>query len=275
MKLTIGFSPCPNDTFILDAMLHGKIDCEGLVFDIVMEDVETLNRFALNSILDISKLSYHAYAYVSENYQLLLSGSALGSGCGPLLISKDEIPLSQVEYCVIGIPGKFTTANLLLSIAFPDALTKKEMIFSSIEKALLNGEIDAGAIIHENRFTYEKKGLRKIMDLGAYWEKNYAAPIPLGGIAIKRSVERNVQEKVNRVLRRSIEFALQDPAESLQYVLAHASEMDREIVQQHIDLYVNNFTIDLGEEGKHAVEKLYEIASGKKIIPSLHYPVFI
>ncbi|MFN0275418.1 MAG: menaquinone biosynthesis family protein [Chitinophagales bacterium] len=275
MKFTFGFSPCPNDTFIFDAIANHKIDLEGLEFDIILEDVETLNEMALHEQLDITKLSYHAFAYVSENYILLQAGSALGSGCGPLLISKDPIPESKLEYCVIGIPGKFTTANLLLSIAYPEAYTKKEMLFSEIENALLKEEIDAGVIIHENRFTYEKKGLRKIKDLGEYWETHYAAPIPLGAIAVKRNIDEDLLKKVSSVLRRSVAYAMQNTEQAMSYVKEHTQEMKEEVMQQHINLYVNDFTVHLGEKGREAVEKLFSVAMQKKIIPGVYKPLFV
>ncbi len=275
MKLTLAFSPCPNDAFIFDAIANKKIDLEGLEFDILLGDVETLNHWALHGRTDITKLSYHAYAYVSENYILLNSGSALGRGCGPLLISKDEIPKAKLEYCVIGIPGRLTTANLLLSLAFPSAITKKEMVFSEIEDALLHDEIDAGAIIHENRFTYEQKGLKKILDLGAYWEDNFHAPIPLGAIAVKRELDAALQKKIDRIIRRSLEHAFSDPAGTMPYVRMHAQAMEETVMQQHIALYVNDFSLDLGVEGKEAVKKLYAEALNKNIIKPLHEPIFL
>lgn len=275
MKLSIGFSPCPNDTFIFDALIHHKIDTEGIEFNVHLEDVETLNHFAMQEKLDITKLSFHAYAFASENYLLLSSGSALGKGCGPLLISKDEIAEQKVQYCVIGIPGRFTTANLLLNIAYPDAMTKKELLFSEIEDALLNDEIDAGVIIHENRFTYQNKGLKKITDLGEFWEQNYHAHIPLGGIAIKRSIDVRIQQKINTLIRKSIEYAFQNPDSSKTYVKINAQEMEEHIIQQHINLYVNNFSIELGDEGKKSIALLYQAAGEKKCIPPLTYPIFI
>ncbi len=275
MKLSLGYSPCPNDTFIFDALVHNKIDTEGLEFEIIAADVETLNNYAFHEELDISKLSYHAYAFVSKNYQLLTSGSALGRGVGPLLISKDEIPRSKIEFCLIGIPGKLTTANFLLSLAFPEAFTKKEMIFSEIENALLNDAIDIGLIIHENRFTYAQKGLKKIIDLGEWWENKFALPIPLGGISARRKFDEPLKQKINRVLKKSIEFALNDPEQTMDYVKANAQEMDETVMRKHIELYVNKFTIDLGSEGKNAVEKMYEIGMEKKIISSMHYPLFL
>ena len=275
MNLSIAYSPCPNDTFIFDALAHQKIDTEGLTFDIIPGDVETLNREAMDGKYDITKLSYHAFAYMSNQYQLLTAGSALGRGCGPLMISKDEIPRSKIEFCLIGIPGRLTTANFLMTLAFPEAATKKEMVFNEIENALLNDAIDIGLIIHENRFTYIHKGLKKIIDLGEWWEKKYQLPIPLGGIVTRRDFEPELQLKINRVVKRSVEFALANPAQTMQYVRDHAQEMDEQVMQQHIALYVNDFSVDLGEEGKAAINALYEVAAEKKIIPGMHYPLFV
>lgn len=275
MNLSIAYSPCPNDTFIFDALAHQKIDTEGLTFDIIHGDVETLNREAMDGKYDITKLSYHAFAYMSNQYQLLTAGSALGRGCGPLMISKDEIPRSKIEFCLIGIPGRLTTANFLMTLAFPEAATKKEMVFNEIENALLNDAIDIGLIIHENRFTYIHKGLKKIIDLGEWWEKKYQLPIPLGGIVTRRDFEPALQLKINRVVKRSVEFALANPAQTMQYVRDHAQEMDEQVMQQHIALYVNDFSVDLGEEGKAAITALYEVAAEKKIIPGMHYPLFV
>lgn len=275
MKLTLAYSPCPNDTFIFDALAHQKIDTEGLTFEIIHDDVESLNRNALEGNYDITKLSYHAYAYVSANYQLLTAGSALGRGCGPLMISKDDIPRSKIEFCLIGIPGKLTTANFLLSMAFPEAATKKEMVFNTIEDGLLNEAIDIGLIIHENRFTYLHKGLKKIIDLGEWWEQKYQLPIPLGGIVTRRNFDQDLKSKINRVLKRSVEYALANPAQTMDYVRAHAQEMEEAVMQQHIHLYVNDFSVDLGEEGKAAIEALYAVAGDKKIIPNMYYPIFV
>jgi 1,4-dihydroxy-6-naphthoate synthase len=275
MKLSIAYSPCPNDTFIFDALAHGKIDTEGLEFEIQHDDVESLNKHALDDTYDITKLSYHAYAYVSGSYQLLTAGSALGRGCGPLMISKDEIPRSKIEFCLIGIPGKLTTANFLMTLAFPEAATKKEMVFNEIEQALLNDAIDIGLIIHENRFTYIHKGLKKIIDLGEWWEKKYQLPIPLGGIVSRRSFDNELKLKINRVVKRSVEYALANPEQTMPYVRAHAQEMESAVMQQHIELYVNDFTVDLGEEGRSAITELYAVAADKKIIPGMHYPLFV
>ena len=213
MKLTLGFSPCPNDTFIFDALIHHKIDTEGLEFEVFYDDVETLNQKAFRGDLDITKLSYHAFAYVADRYVLLDAGSALGFGVGPLLISKREMPVAELDNAKhkIGIPGKYTTANFLLGLALPNATNKQEMVFSEIEDALLDEKIDAGLIIHENRFTYQNKGLKKIIDLGDYWEKLIGCAIPLGGIVANRKLPLDIQHKINRILKKSVEFAFANP----------------------------------------------------------------
>ncbi len=258
MQLSLGYSPCPNDTFIFDALVHHKIDTEGLDFDVVLADVEELNQKAFRQELDISKLSYHAYTHLLEHYLLLRAGSALGNNCGPLLISRQAFHLQEVEKGNIAIPGQYTTANFLLSYAFPNAQNRVAMLFSDIEEAVLSGKIDMGVIIHENRFTYQQRGLTKIMDLGEYWEQSSGLPIPLGGIALRRSFGKDLQQKINRVLRRSVEYALAQPDASKDYVCAHAQEMQHSVIQQHINLYVNDYTIDLGEKGLAAVAKMMQ-----------------
>ena len=275
MKLTLGFSTCPNDTFIFDAMIHQKVDTEGLEFDVVLADVEELNRNAFSGNIDVTKLSYHAYAYIAHNYKLLTSGSALGYKNGPLLISKRKIYRDEVADLKIAIPGKYTTANLLFSIVFPKVKEKKEYLFSEIEEAILDGEVDAGVIIHENRFTFEKKGLKKIIDLGEDWEEKTNNPIPLGGIVIQRKFDVEIQQKVNRVLKRSVEFALANPNSSYRFVKNYAREMNDEVIQKHIGLYVNNFTVDLGETGKNAVKTLYDKAVAEKIIERVQTDIFV
>lgn len=274
-KLTIGYSPCPNDTFIFDAMVHHKIDTEGLEFDVLLADVEELNQKAFNGELDITKLSYHALGYLTDTYRLMNSGSALGSGVGPLLISKQSIKPEEVNQLSIAIPGKYTTANFLLSIAFPNATNRIEMLFSDIEQAVLDGKVDAGLIIHENRFTYHQRGLHKIMDMGAFWEDKTKALIPLGGIVLRRKFDEALQFKLDRVLRRSIEFAFKNPESCMDYVRAHAQEMDEEVMKKHIELYVNEFSIDFGEKGRYAVESLFNLAVKNKIIPEVHPQLFI
>ena len=260
MKLTLGFSPCPNDTFIFNALVNKKIDSEGLEFDVVLEDVETLNQWSFEEKLDITKLSYPAFFQNLDKYILLNSGAALGKGVGPLLISKSEVGSrkSEIEKMSITLPGKNTTANLLFSFAYPEAKNRKYMIFSAIENAVLTEETDLGVIIHENRFTYQQKGLHKVTDLGEYWEEKMNAPIPLGGIAIKRSIDRSTSLQIDKLIRKSIEFAFSNYPMITDYVKEHSQEMSESVMRQHIDLYVNDFSIDLGTDGKKAIETLYD-----------------
>jgi 1,4-dihydroxy-6-naphthoate synthase len=260
MKLTLAYSPCPNDCFIFDAMIHGKVDTEGLSFEVRLEDVETLNHMAVRGEMDITKLSFHAYGHVLNNYILLRAGSALGFNCGPLLIHKGKFDATNIKHMKVAIPGKLTTANFLLTLAYPQLKNKIELVFHEIEEAVLRGDVDAGLIIHENRFTYEAKGLKKVQDLGEFWDGLIHAPIPLGGIVIKRNFDEDLQQKVNRVIRRSVEYAFANPSSSLPYVREHAQAMQEEVMKKHIDLYVNQFSIDLGETGKHAVELLFSKA---------------
>jgi len=275
MTLTIGFSPCPNDTFIFDAMIHGKIDTEGLRFEPIMADVEVLNKRAMEGTIDITKLSYHAYAYLTHLYALLHSGSALGNNCGPLLIAKKQYSYQEIPNLKIAIPGKYTTANFLLNYAFPNIKTRTEMLFSDIENAVLEGAIDAGLIIHENRFTYIEKGLKKLVDLGEYWETETGFPIPLGGIVIHRNIPQEIQQKVNRVLRRSVEFALKNPQQTMDFVRQHAQEMEESVMMQHINLYVNDYTVNLGERGQQAVRRIYEKAAELDIVKITNPDIFI
>jgi 1,4-dihydroxy-6-naphthoate synthase len=277
MKLTLGFSPCPNDTFIFDALIHHKIDTEGLEFEVFYDDVETLNQKAFRGELDVTKLSYHAFAYVANQYVLLDSGSALGFGVGPMLISKFEFSISDLNNSnhKIGIPGKYTTANFLLGLALPDATNKQELVFSEIEDALLDEKIDVGLIIHENRFTYQDKGLKKIIDLGDYWEKRTGCAIPLGGIVANRKLPVDVQHKLNRVLRKSVEFAFANPKSRLEFIRSHAQEMSEDVMYKHIELYVNKYSIDLGKEGRKAIKLLFDTAREKNIIPEIKEEIFL
>jgi len=266
MTLTLGFSPCPNDCFIFDALVHHKIDTEGLTFDVQLLDVETLNRKALNTELDITKLSFHAYAHVLSKYILLRAGSALGFNCGPLLIQTSNFDLENTIEMTVAIPGKLTTANFLMSLAFPQITKKKEYVFSDIEDAVLSGEVNAGLIIHENRFTYQEKGLKKVMDLGEYWESLIHAPIPLGGIVMKRKFDPLLLQKVNRVIRRSVEFAFTNPESSNGYVRLHAQEMQEDVMKKHIALYVNQYSVDLAEVGANAIKLMFEKAEQTGIV---------
>lgn len=261
MELTLGFSPCPNDTFIFDALVNKKIDTEGFHFNVVLEDVETLNQWAFEGKLDISKLSYPAFFQNTNEYGLLNAGAALGKGVGPILITNNEqgTKNEQVRLCSIALPGINTTANLLFSFAYPEATNKKFMLFSDIEDAVLNKKTDLGVIIHENRFTYQQKGLKKVKDLGEYWEEKTGQPIPLGGIAAKRSLGRDVAHKINSLIRKSLEFANNNYPSLPEYVKLHSQEMSEDVMRQHINLYVNNYSLDLEEDGRKAIEQLYKV----------------
>lgn len=254
--LNLSFSPCPNDTFIFDAMVHGKIDTEFFSFNYSMADVEELNRRTFSLTPDMTKLSFHAWLYVRKYYHLLSAGSALGFGNGPLLISKRAIDPFKITTESIAIPGDFTTANLLLKFMLPNAKNKKVMVFNQIEEAVLKGEVDAGVIIHENRFTYEQRGLRKLYDLGQYWEEKTSLPIPLGGIVVRKNLGPLVIKPIERAMRKSVEYALKHPRSSADFVKQNAQEMDDEVIQKHINLYVNQYTVDLGEKGREAIQFL-------------------
>ncbi len=261
MKLTLGFSPCPNDTFIFDALVNKKIDTEGFEFDTALADVETLNQWALEKKLDITKLSFPAFFKSLKNYTLLNAGSAVGKGVGPLLItdSQQKITDDEINQASIALPGANTTADLLFSFAYPEAKDKKFMIFSAIEGALVNKEVDLGIIIHENRFTYQQKGLHKVKDLGEYWEERMELPLPLGGIAINQSIKRSVALKVNELIRKSLEYAFRNYPYISDYVKQHSQEMSEDVMRQHIDLYVNDYSLDLRDEGRLAIESLHKL----------------
>lgn len=264
MKFTLGFSPCPNDTFIFDALVNHKIDTGGHDFEVLLEDVQTLNQWAIEGKLDFSKISYGVLPLVLDQYTLLNSGGALGKGVGPLLISKGDNRLldgiENINDSTVAIPGVNTTAHLLFSLAFPKAKKKEFKIFNEIEDAVLNEEVNAGVIIHENRFTYHLKGLHKLMDLGEYWEKTTGVPIPLGGIVAKRTLSPLLIEKVDGLIKQSVEYAYRHHHDQLsEYVKQHAQEMSEDVMRQHINLYVNNYSVDLGKDGKDAVLKLVEI----------------
>lgn len=284
MNLTLGFSPCPNDTFIFDAMIHHKIDTEGLTFNVFYEDVESLNHKTFDDTLDISKLSFHAYAYALEKYVLLDAGSALGFGVGPLLICKKEELVKQVlrgrdEQVIsdlkVAIPGKYTTANFLLGLAFPQLQNKEILVFSEIEPALLKEQVDLGLIIHENRFTYQDKGLHKVIDLGDFWEKETGCPIPLGGIVIRRDIPNDIKMKVNRILKRSVEYAFAHPDSGIDFIRQHAQEMSEEVMYKHIELYVNKYSLNLGQEGRKAVQVMFEKARQLNLIPAIRKNLFL
>jgi len=260
-KLTLGFSPCPNDTFIFDALVNKKIDTDGLEFEVMMEDVQTLNRWALAGKLDVSKVSYGVLPLILQQYNLLDAGGALGKGVGPLLIAKKEIPdlHTKIQDLQIAIPGEHTTAHTLFSLAFPNAKNKRFIIFSNIENAVLSGQVDCGVIIHENRFTYQQKGLMKLMDLGDFWEQQTGGPIPLGGIVIKKNLP--LQAKMDALIRQSLQYAFDRYPELTDYIRNNSQEMDEAVMRQHIDLYVNNYSLSLGEDGRAAVDTFLSIAT--------------
>ena len=277
MKLTLAFSPCPNDCFMFDAIVHRRIDLEGLEFAVTLADIEALNHAAFAGGPDVTKISFHAYAYCVDKYALLHAGSALGRNCGPLVISKRSISASEVAggNVRVAIPGKYTTANFLMGLAFPQARDKTEILFSEIEPALLAGRYDVGVIIHENRFTYAAKGLKKIVDLGEVWEASTGAPIPLGGIVVNRSLPGDLRRAINRVMRRSVEYAFAHREASRPYVRAHAQEMSEAVMYQHIDLYVNEYSVDLGVGGRQAVQTLFDRARATGIIPAAGAELFL
>ena len=260
MKLSLGFSPCPNDTFIFDALVNKKIDTEGLDFDIHLEDVQTLNNFALEDRLDFSKISYGVLPLLLNTHTLLNSGGAMGKGVGPLLISNNEnITPSDVNNLRIAIPGKNTTAYLLFSFEYPNAKNISFYVFNEIEAAVLSGEVDAGVIIHENRFTYAQKGLFKITDLGAAWETKTKSPIALGGIVASNRISKPIMGQVDQLIAKSVEYAFSNYPAISEYVSCHAWEMSEDVMRQHIDLYVNDFSRDMGDTGKKAIETLVNI----------------
>ena len=272
MKLTIGFSPCPNDTFIFDALINKKIDTGDLSFEAVLEDVQTLNNYARAARLDISKISYGVLPLVLGEYIVLTAGGALGKGVGPLLISKNDIAATEnINDKTIVIPGENTTAHMLFSLAYPKAQHKKFIIFSDIEEVVINGRADLGVIIHENRFTYQQKGLKKVIDLGEYWEQQTQYPIPLGGIVMKRSFSTGLQKKADALIRKSVEYAFTNYPILAGYVKQHSQEMEEKVMRQHIDLYVNDYSIDLAEEGKKAVRKLLTVY--QQVNPAITPPV--
>jgi 1,4-dihydroxy-6-naphthoate synthase len=241
---------------MFDAIINKKIDIGDYKFDLHIADVEQLNKMAFSSASDISKISFHSFFKIIENYQLLNSGAALGKNCGPLLISKRKIYRDEIEDCKIAIPGDNTTANLLMNIIFPKVKNKKSYLFSDIEEVVLSEECDAGLVIHETRFTYHQRGLKLIADLGNLWEEKFNLPIPLGGIAIKRSLPENVKSDINKILKNSIEYAFANPDSAMKFMKQNAVELEEEIIRKHVELYVNSFSIDLGNEGKKAIEKL-------------------
>lgn len=266
-ELTLGFSPCPNDTFMFYPLIHGLVHAGQLGFKEQLEDVETLNRMAMQGLLDISKISYAALGQIREDYALLRSGSALGRGCGPLLVSSKKMDMDSLVGKTIAIPGAYTTASLLLKLFNPRLHQFIEMPFDQIMPAVLNGAVDAGVIIHESRFTYQALGLYKMLDLGSWWEEETGLPIPLGGIVAKRSLGREIILTIERALKASIDFSMANPSAAAKYISTHAQEMNSEVCAAHIGLYVNDFSSDLGVEGEQAICELLRRAEKAEIVP--------
>lgn len=275
MKLSIGFSPCPNDTFIFDALVNGKIDTAGIQFEAVLEDVETLNQWALAGKLDISKISYGVLPGILSNYGMLSSGGAMGYGVGPLLITTEgnaSLSWEELSQLPVAIPGENTTAHLLLSHALPSLQQKQFMLFHEIEEALLTGKVASGVIIHENRFTYAEKGLVLLKDLGQFWEESLNSPIPLGGIAMKRSFPDTLTQQVNELIKSSLFYAQQHLPVLSDYVRLHAQEMSDEVQRKHIDLYVNDFSQSAGDNGRKAVEVLLQVFQRLRGVTATTWP---
>ncbi len=265
--LTIGYSPCPNDTFIFYALIHGKVRVPGIEFRERLEDVETLNNLALRGSLDITKISYHALGKLREKYALLRSGGALGRGCGPLIVARPGTQLSDLKQLRIAIPGALTTAYLLLRLFDPGIGRVVVMPFDLIMDAVSKGEAGAGLIIHESRFTYPLYQLVKLLDLGEWWEGYSGLPIPLGGILGKRSLGRELLLGIEAGIRESLQYARAHTDEVMGYCRQHSQEMDEHVMKSHIDLYVNEFSIDLREQGLTAVQRLFDEAETRKVFP--------
>ena len=272
--LSLGFSPCPNDTFIFDALVHGRVSC-GFRFRERLEDVETLNRMALAATLDVSKVSYHLLGHILKDYLLLRSGGALGRGCGPLLVAREQLDRGELAGKRIALPGQYTTAALLLRLFDPSLVDFVYLPFDRIMTAVAEGSVAAGVIIHESRFTYPSHGLRKVVDLGKWWERETGHPIPLGGIAARRSLGRETLLALERGIARSVEHAFARPADARPYIRAHSQEMSDEVCDAHIGLYVNDFSRGLGSEGEAAVRLLLGRAAEAGIVPPFSGPLLI
>ncbi len=272
--LTLGYSPCPNDTFIFNALIHGLVPCEGITFSERLEDVETLNRLAMESALDLTKISYHALGHLRDRYVLLRSGGALGRGCGPLLVAKQPCSIEQLRNKTILIPGELTTAHLLLQLHGEGFKQVKSLPFDQIIPALGRGEADAGVVIHESRFTYQQQGLHQVLDLGQWWEQLTGLPIPLGGILALRDLPSEMIDTIDSALSASVRYAQQHPDAATQYIRSHAQELSDTVTHDHIQLYVNKFSIDLGDEGIAAVQELLGRAEKQQLIPKCSLPLF-
>lgn len=272
--VTLAYSPCPNDTFLFHAMVHGLVDRHGLTFDTTLNDVEALNRSAAKSRFDVSKLSAAAMLHLGGKYKMLRSGAALGRGCGPLIVAKKEAGLESLAGAKIVVPGVWTTAFLLASLYLKGDFTPVPMRFDRIMPAVQSGEYAYGVIIHEGRFTYSNYGLACLLDLGRWWEESTSLPIPLGVIGIREETPPEQCRVIEQIIRKSVVHARQNPAASQNYVRQHAQELSEDVIRQHIDLYVNDFTEHIGETGERALARLFQEAAGAGIIPATRIPLF-
>ncbi|MGB4600653.1 MAG: 1,4-dihydroxy-6-naphthoate synthase [Trichlorobacter sp.] len=273
--LTLGFSPCPNDTFMFYPLVHGLVDTGGQRFNERLEDVETLNRLAVKGVLDVTKVSYAALGHIRGEYALLKAGSALGRGCGPLLVAREPLDPAGLKGKTIAIPGRYTTAHLLMRLYNPELETFLEMPFHEIMDAVMTGRADAGVIIHESRFTYQGFGLHQLADLGAWWEGETGLPIPLGGIVARRSLGAATINSIETALGAGVEYARANPGEAAHYIREHAQEMSEQVCSAHIGLYVNDFSQSLGDEGERAIRELLHRAEVAGIVPACHTPLFL
>lgn len=273
-RISLGYSPCPNDTYIFYGLVHGKIDGAPRCREI-LEDIETLNRMAMAGKLDMTKISFHAFAFMRDRYCLLHSGGALGRGCGPLVIASDSLDPRDLLGKRIAIPGKLTTAALLLRLFNPALGNLVAMPFHEIMEAIQKGDVDAGVIIHESRFTYPDYGLRKVIDLGEWWEASTGHPIPLGGILARRDLGKEKIQQIDVSLCTSVKYAHSNPDRVKNYIREHAQEMDEAVMQQHIDLYVNDYTLDYGADGEAALIDLFQRTEEAGIVPRSDQPLFV
>jgi 1,4-dihydroxy-6-naphthoate synthase len=273
--LTLGFSPCPNDTFMFYPLVHGLVDTGGYSFNERLEDVETLNRLAVKGVLDVTKVSYAALGHFREQYALLRAGSALGRGCGPLLVAKEPIDPAALQGKTIAIPGRYTTAHLLMRLYNPALENFLEMPFHEIMDAVMTGRADAGVIIHESRFTYQGFGLHQLVDLGEWWENETGLPIPLGGIVAKRSLGAATIRSIEQALAAGVDYARSNPEAATRYIREHAQEMNEQVCAAHIGLYVNDFSQQLGPEGEQAIAELLRRAEAAGLVPASEAPLFI
>jgi len=273
-KLTLGYSTCPNDTFIFYALAHKLINSIGIEFNIQLEDVETLNQNAKKNLFDVSKLSFAAIGHLNKTYGLLRSGGALGRGCGPLIVSRPGYDLTKLTSKKIAVPGIWTTAYMLLGLYLKSSSEAVPLPFEMIMPAVQNKTFDFGVIIHEGRFTYQEYGLVSLVDLGQWWESKTSLPIPLGGIAIHRKHEKNLAKKVETIIKNSLMYAFNNQEKTKNYVKKHAQEMSESVIRQHIDLYVNEFSIDIGEEGEKAIDLLFSMSKKQGLIPDYNTSIF-